>query len=92
MRGQVAFNWSLQKPGTTAPIFAVRTQEQLDDVVGSLAFRLTRAQMQRLDQASKIDMGFPQRWGCDMGTAGCTVERRAGTFLAPDGQGQLPQP
>merc|ERR1711924_147556 len=47
---QVAFNWSLQKPGTTSPIFAVRTQEQLDDVIGSMSFRLTQAQMQRLDE------------------------------------------
>jgi len=60
---QVAFNWQLQKPGTTSPIFAVRTQAQLDDVIGSLAFRLTSEQMQRLDDVSKIDMGFPQRWG-----------------------------
>merc|ERR1712183_583467 len=60
---QVAFNWLLQKPGTTAPIFAVRKQDQLDDVVGSLAFKLTASQMKRLDDVSKIEMGFPQRWG-----------------------------
>jgi len=82
---QVAFNWSLLKPGTTSPIFAVRTQKQLDDVIGSLSFRLTSAQMQRLDDVSKIDMGFPQRWGTGDGFSvakGCQVERRAGTFLA----------
>jgi len=80
---QVAFNWSLQKPGTTSPIFAVRTQEQLDDVIGSLAFRLKMDQMQRLDDVSKIDMGFPQRWGDGAITRGggsIVVERRQGTY------------
>lgn len=76
---QVSLNWSLQKPGTTSPIFAVRNQAQLDDVVGSMAFRLTKAHMQRLDDISKIEMGFPQRWG-DMGQGKCEVERRAGSF------------
>mmetsp|Transcript_37554 Transcript_37554/g.69907 ORF Transcript_37554/g.69907 Transcript_37554/m.69907 type:complete len:373 (-) Transcript_37554:154-1272(-) len=60
---QVAFNWLLQKPGTTSPIFAVRTKAQLDDVIGSLAFKMTSMQMRRLDDVSKIEMGFPQRWG-----------------------------
>jgi len=60
---QVSFNWLLQKPGTTSPIFAVRTQAQLDDVIGSMAFKLSSEQMKRLDEVSKIDMGFPQRWG-----------------------------
>merc|ERR1740138_203745 len=60
---QVAFNWSLMKPWTTSPIFGVRTQAQLDDVIGSLDFSLTGDQMKRLDDVSKIDMGFPQRWG-----------------------------
>jgi len=60
---QVSFNWLMQKPGTTSPIFAVRTQRQLDDVIGSLAFKLTSEQMKRLDDVSKIEMGFPQRWG-----------------------------
>merc|ERR1719321_2234970 len=63
---QVALNWSLQKPGTTSPIFAVRTQAQLDEVIASLSFRLTKDEMKRLNEVSKIDMGFPQRWG-DMG-------------------------
>jgi len=82
---QVAFNWSLQKPGTTSPIFAVRTQKQLDDVIGSLSFRLTDTHMKRLDDISKIDMGFPQRWG-DMGknqaggSSNCQIERIPGTY------------
>merc|ERR1719191_313334 len=55
---QVAFNWSLQKPGTTSPIFAVRTQKRLDEI-------------------SKIDMGFPQRWGSfSQGGSSCIVEHR----------------
>merc|ERR1712032_788610 len=69
---QVALNWNLLKPGTTAPIFAVRTQEQLDDVIGSLAFQLTIDQMKRLDDVSKDDRpSFPQRWGNNWARKGC---------------------
>merc|ERR1712060_1030794 len=60
---QIALNWNLMKSETTSPIFAVRNQVQLDEVIGSLAFQLTKEQMQRLDDVSNIDMGFPQRWG-----------------------------
>lgn len=62
---QVAFNWSLRKPWSTSPIFAVRTQAQLDDVLGSLDFTLKGDHMKRLDDVSKVDLGFPQRWGMD---------------------------
>lgn len=83
---QVAMNWSLLKPGTTSPIFAVRTQAQLDDVIGTLDFKLTGAQMARLDDVSKDDRpSFPQRWGpLSMTTKGCNVQRRRGTPFASD--------
>lgn len=79
---QVAFNWLLQKPGTTSPIFAVRTQKQLDEVIGSLEFRLGKDQMERLDKVSAIDMGFPQRWniGPQQGGSACNVQLRHGSM------------
>jgi aryl-alcohol dehydrogenase-like predicted oxidoreductase len=82
---QVALNWNLQKPGTTSPIVAPRTQAQLDDAIAALSFRLTSDQMLRLDEVSKICMGFPQRWGDASGITykgDIAVERRPGSFLA----------
>lgn len=83
---QVAMNWNLLKPGTTSPIFAVRTQAQLDDTLGTLDFKLTKAQMGRLDEVSKDDRpSFPQRWGAlSMTHKGCKVEPRHGTPFASD--------
>ena len=62
-RAQVAINWGAGRSGVTAPIFAVRSREQLDDVVGALDFTIPSAQMAALDEVSKVDLGFPQRWG-----------------------------
>ena len=68
-----------------APIFAVRSREQLDDVLGSLDFTIPQAQLAALDEVSAIDVGFPQRWG-DGDTfvsRGQSVEKRAASAALP---------
>ena len=60
---QVALNWAANRPGVAAPIFAVRSREQLDDALGSLDFKIPEPQLAALEDVSSIDLGFPQRWG-----------------------------
>ncbi|KAF9311544.1 hypothetical protein BG003_007310 [Podila horticola] len=58
---QVALNWTMQKPGITAPLLGVRTMEQLEDNLGALEFTLSSEQMARLDQVSNpASWPFPQ--------------------------------
>lgn len=57
---QVATNWVRQNSQEqVTPIIAARTAKQLADNLASLEWRLTPVQLGRLDQASKIDLGFP---------------------------------
>lgn len=77
---QVALNWVANRPGVTAPIFAVRSREQMDEVLGSLDFQIPEPQLAALDNVSRIDLGFPQRWGDGdfFVCRGQSVEKRPG--------------
>ncbi|HEY5850437.1 MAG TPA: aldo/keto reductase [Lysobacter sp.] len=55
--GQIAIAWVLAKG--TLPIIGPRTAEQLGDNLASVDVRLTPAQIERLDAASAITLGFP---------------------------------
>ncbi len=55
--GQVAIAWVLAKGAL--PILGPRTAEQLADNLAATALTLSATQMQRLDEASAIVMGFP---------------------------------
>ena len=59
---QVSLNWLLQKPGVTSPIIGARTLRQLEDNLGCLDFTLSREQMRRLDEVSRVDLGFPMEF------------------------------
>ncbi|MBI5029826.1 MAG: aldo/keto reductase [Chloroflexi bacterium] len=56
---QVAFNWVRQQPGVVIPIIGARTLAQAQDNLKCVAFALSDAQMKRLDDVSKIELGFP---------------------------------
>jgi aryl-alcohol dehydrogenase-like predicted oxidoreductase len=56
---QVALAWTLLNPAVTAPIIGVRTPEQLDENFGSLDVVFTAEQAALLDNASRIELGFP---------------------------------
>jgi len=56
---QVAINWTRQKPYHMIPIIGARTETQLKENLGCLEFELTPDQIERLNQASPIDLGFP---------------------------------
>ena len=56
---QVAINWARQRPYHMIPIIGARSEQHLMDNLGCLEFELTREQIQRLEEASPIDLGFP---------------------------------
>jgi diketogulonate reductase-like aldo/keto reductase len=57
---QVAIAWVRQRQrGATVPIIGVTKISQLRDNIGSLEVTLTQEQMQRLDEVSRIELGFP---------------------------------
>lgn len=56
---QVALRWLMQKPGRPLPVIGARTAEQLEDNMGAVDIELSVDHMQRLDDVSAIDMGYP---------------------------------
>jgi aryl-alcohol dehydrogenase-like predicted oxidoreductase len=56
---QVALNWIRQRGANLIPILGARKLSQLQDNMACLEFRLSEAQLQRLNEVSKIDLGFP---------------------------------
>jgi aryl-alcohol dehydrogenase-like predicted oxidoreductase len=53
----VAFNW-LRQQGTI-PVMGARKVEQLKENLSCLSFELSEQQMHRLNEASKIELGYP---------------------------------
>jgi aryl-alcohol dehydrogenase-like predicted oxidoreductase len=56
---QVAVNWVRQSHYRMIPILGARTEKQLKDNLSCLDFELTSEQIDRLNQSSPIDLGFP---------------------------------
>jgi aryl-alcohol dehydrogenase (NADP+) len=58
-RAQVALNWLLCQPGITAPIVGATSVEQLEENLGAVGWALTAEELDRLDEASAFDVGYP---------------------------------
>jgi len=56
---QVALAWLQYRPVPVIPIIGARKLSQLQDNLASLDLQLSREQVQALDDASQIDLGFP---------------------------------
>jgi aryl-alcohol dehydrogenase-like predicted oxidoreductase len=56
---QVALAWLRQRQRPTIPIIGARKMEQFADNLACLTLRLDASQVERLDRASAIEMGFP---------------------------------
>jgi aryl-alcohol dehydrogenase-like predicted oxidoreductase len=60
---QIALNWirqqNKQNKGVIIPIIGAKTEAQITDNLGCLDFELTPDQLKRLDEKSKIQLGFP---------------------------------
>jgi aryl-alcohol dehydrogenase-like predicted oxidoreductase len=56
---QAALAWLRQRSQRIIPIVGVRTLAQMDDLLGSLDVELSAEQRSRLEEASRIELGFP---------------------------------
>jgi aryl-alcohol dehydrogenase-like predicted oxidoreductase len=56
---QAAAAWVRQRGQRLIPIVGVRTLEQLRDLLGSLGVEFSAEQLARLDETSRIELGFP---------------------------------
>jgi aryl-alcohol dehydrogenase-like predicted oxidoreductase len=59
---QVAIAWVRQQSGIQIPIVGARKASQLEDSLSSLEITLTEAEQSRLDEVSKVDLGFPHEF------------------------------
>jgi aryl-alcohol dehydrogenase-like predicted oxidoreductase len=75
---QVALRWVMGGPGVIVPLVGARTREQLDDNLGCLAFELEAAQRARLDEVSRIALGFPHDFLSEMAPRRVENHRTAG--------------
>jgi aryl-alcohol dehydrogenase-like predicted oxidoreductase len=72
---QVALNWVRAGQGVIVPLVGARTLAQLDDNLGCLDFALPPEAKQRLDDASKIELGFPHEFLAQFRTASVVNHR-----------------
>ena len=56
---RVALRWLLEQNGLTSLVIGARNLHQLEDNLGSLNLELPKEHLKRLDQVSKIELGFP---------------------------------
>lgn len=56
---QVALNWARQKDQVSVPIVGARSVAQITDSLGCTEFLLEPQHIARLDEVSKIELGFP---------------------------------
>lgn len=56
---QVALNWVRQQSGVIIPLIGARKESQMRENLGALEFTLTPEHLNRLEQVSQIELGFP---------------------------------
>ena len=59
---QVAIRWTMQRNQVVIPIVGARTLKQIEDNFGAIDFELSEQHMQKLDEISKIELGFPHNF------------------------------
>jgi aryl-alcohol dehydrogenase-like predicted oxidoreductase len=56
---QIALNWLLARPSVATLIIGARSEEQLRQNLGAIGWKLTSAQIARLDAASTVALPYP---------------------------------
>jgi aryl-alcohol dehydrogenase-like predicted oxidoreductase len=71
---QVAIAWvrAQQARGVIVPMLGARRCQQLEDNLGALELELTAAELARLEEVSRIQLGFPHDFGADRIAYGTT--------------------
>lgn len=59
---QVAIAWILKQPGVMVPLLGARTVDQLQDNLRGLIIDLDEDHLNRLDEATRVDLGFPHEF------------------------------
>ncbi len=59
---QIALNWLLQRPSISSVIIGARNEEQLKQNLAAADFKLTEAQVAKLDKASAPTLAYPYWW------------------------------
>ena len=59
---QVALAWLRMRPGSIVPILGARRLDQIRDNLNCLDVTIPEEHLRRLDEASKIDLGFPHEF------------------------------
>ena len=59
---QLAVRWAMQRNQVIIPIIGARKVEQLKDSLGALDFIIPDEQLKKINEASKIDLGFPHEF------------------------------
>lgn len=62
---QVALAWLRTRPGSIVPILGARRVSQIRDNLSCLDITLPEEHIRRLDEASRIDLGFPHEFTTD---------------------------
>ena len=55
----MSLNWLRQRKAVVIPIIGARRAAQIEDNLKSLDWQLTDEQLAKLDDATKIELGFP---------------------------------
>jgi aryl-alcohol dehydrogenase-like predicted oxidoreductase len=56
---QIAIHWVRHQPGVVIPILGARSLRHIEDTLGALDFQLSAEHRRRLDEAGRIELGFP---------------------------------
>ena len=56
---QIALNWLLQRPTVSTVIVGARNEEQLRQNLGAVGWNLSKEQVAKLDEASKVTLPYP---------------------------------
>jgi aryl-alcohol dehydrogenase-like predicted oxidoreductase len=59
---QIAVNWVRHQQGKVIPIVGARSLAQIEDTLGAVAFELAPDQLRRLDDVSRVELGFPHEF------------------------------
>ena len=59
---QVALAWLCRRQGNIIPIVGARKEGQIRDSLGCLDVELTATELSRLDDVSRVDLGFPHEF------------------------------
>jgi len=59
---QLAVRWTMQRNQVVIPIVGARKEEQIKDTLGAAEIVIPDEQLKKLDDASKIELGFPHEF------------------------------